>query len=372
MWNLWISILIAMQAEGRIEPNPTTPPLRARHSHARMLTTMAGCVPPFYVWRNKNTILLFRGNEHSGSLSGVEQSISLRGIEQYHLDTRKRDALDAVNRRWQAHPLVQLDDESRRSGVAPASVDDATVSPDGKWMAWYAFGSGSEILMYFTLDGKEWRQRPAQQRDPNSVWQVVWSLDSRSWIGLLGYNQPAVIIHDVITQQERRYDFSSRVTLPQVQNTYWELLGQEANGHLLLILQKAGPHSNNDVLLADIPGETEQGDAKVLTIKMPPHAYSGKVTISPLGDRLAWILYFVPPDYEPGRPTPKSQQKQFHEEIWLSRPDGSDMHRLGDLILHENNKILGEYMGLWALQWSPDEKHISYLFDRVLYLVDVP
>jgi len=68
---------------------------------------------------------------------------------------------------------------------------------------------------------------------------------------------------------------------------------------------------------------------------------------------------------------PKSDAS--HREIWLSNLDGSQMRRLEDQAFYDRseNDPLGE-SGLIGLQWSPDGKYISYLYDRVLYLVTVP
>jgi hypothetical protein len=379
-----ISLLLALQGQPQTRTGITPlPPEKVQPDHAREILNCIGWANPYYLWRNKNTILIFLGDD-----IGV-----LDGIEEYHLDTGKHNALNAVNRRWLANPLSLPN--KNFPDIQGSAVLWPTISPDGKWIVWIAYlanvGGLPGHLMTISLDGKHWTERLTNAGMPDNVGSVAWSHNSRSWIGLFvnvaEYDKPAGIIYDVYTQEVRRFDFSFGVTLPRGQYASWDVFAQLPNGHLLLMLRQPGYHPNDDVLFADIPlkrkkekrekGEREKGASKQWAIHMPSNSYASEVALSPSGDRLLWNLNFVAPDYDPEKLMSEAQRKQEHSEIWHSKLDGSDMQRLGDMVFDTSQRSPDDrdfFDGprLVGLQWSPDGTRISYIYDRMLYLAAVP
>jgi hypothetical protein len=379
-WRFLLAMVIAIHAPCQIELQLTSgSPQKEPHVPSKLITNCIGWVRPYYVWRNKNTILIFRGDENYGILNGLEE---------YHLDSGKHDSLDVLNRRWRHNPLwlplsrpeEKLPEQIRqdqRGGVVWASV-----SPDGKWIVWLAgrpnVGGAPLIWMTISLDGKHWTERGINRLsgEPDRIDSIAWSHDSPSWIGLLNNTDPSAgLIYDVYTQAERRVDFSSPATLPKGEYRFWSLLAQRSNGHFLLISLRQGYQFNNDVLFADIPPEREKGAPKQWAIHVPSNAFAKEVALSPLGDRLIWNLVFVASKESPNQPRPEAQLKWMRSEIWLSKLDGSGMQRLGDLVfnlLDSEDSYESAAKNLVRLQWSPDGKHISYIYDRKLYIVDMP
>jgi hypothetical protein len=359
----------------QVSKPPPTPIRRPLPNHAKAITRCTGWVEPYYLWRNQNTLLTFHGDTDTEMLKGVEE---------YHLDIRRRNRLDTFNQAWRNHEdsyyrYVTGDNEDQEQSNKGSRLYRAAVSPDGKWIVWFAHmingGGLPGIWMTATLDGKHWTDRPTELGREDCVWSLAWSPRSRKWIGLF-LHKPAGVVYDVYTQRDRPFDFSSQVRLPRVQEKSWKMFAQRSNGHLLLKCQyEAYNLENNDVLFADIPWQPESGAVKQWTIHIPPDAYAREIAFSPTGDRLLWNLEFAPSFSDADLPDrlSKAQLKQFHHEIWLSNLDGSRMRRLESLIVDTSNEpdFLGR-RGVMGLQWAPDGKHISYIYDRTLYLVALP
>ena len=102
------------------------------------------------------------------------------------------------------------------------------------------------------------------------------------------------------------------------------------------------------------------------TIALPKGAELCEMTLSPIGDKLAWLFYFEPSQSKPLLP------EQPTLEIWVSRYDGSGMYRLGYQALSPNQKIW--YKGadyIRYLSWLPSGQKLSYLYNNILYGVSL-
>jgi hypothetical protein len=367
-----ITGLISSVSQPPRDPERKPPPI-----HIRVVANTVGWVRPYYVWRNKNAILIFRGNENYETLDSLEE---------YRLDTEEYVTFDAINRQWRDNPLQHTNPTEKYFPGETGGLVQAAVSPDGKWIVWLAgranVGGAQLIWMTISLDGKHWTERP---RYPGSYGIVVWSHDSQSGIGLFDTwidqlhdkEHFAGVVYNVYNGKERRFDFSIPVTPHGVDYGYWDLLAQRSNGHLILEFVQTGDHPKSEVFFADIPLAREKGAPKQWAIHMPPNAYIFEVALSPIGDRLIWNLRFEAPGYSYNRPLSEAERKQERSEIWLSRLDGSGMQRLGNLVfdislLSPDDPNFFEGPRLVGLQWSPDGKRISYIYDKALYLVTVP
>ncbi len=56
------------------------------------------------------------------------------------------------------------------------------------------------------------------------------------------------------------------------------------------------------------------------------------------------------------------------QEVWVSRVDGTRMKRLGWLLTHPYS---GDGVDAEALRWTPDGKHLSFIYRDGLYIVPV-
>lgn len=77
------------------------------------------------------------------------------------------------------------------------------------------------------------------------------------------------------------------------------------------------------------------------------------IVFSPNEDKVAWYLAF---------------EKQHTVALWLSRIDGSRMHVLQSIKLGADDPP-DIAVQPYSVQWTPDGKSVSYVFDYRLYTV---
>ncbi len=106
----------------------------------------------------------------------------------------------------------------------------------------------------------------------------------------------------------------------------------------------------------------------------PPRAKTIEETkISPTGDRIAWLVdaaHVDPVLARLRRLLPFLQTSvQPHQELWVSRLDGTGMRVVGQVpILGRNRKP----PQVSDLRWLPDGKHLSFAYDDALWTVPAP
>ncbi len=106
-------------------------------------------------------------------------------------------------------------------------------------------------------------------------------------------------------------------------------------------------------------------------VRMPGRAYVEELTLSPQGDRIAWVLVREPKNKE-------LFSGEGRGELWISRVDGSQMHCIG---------LLGKESQMWKhidqmihpfiptdyydfpmqVRWLPDGKRLSFLYSQYWY-----
>ena len=116
------------------------------------------------------------------------------------------------------------------------------------------------------------------------------------------------------------------------------------------------------------------GIHKPLRVNLPPNADVGAVELSHERDRLFWWLMIrkVRPSWLArmfrryfGQRENPNDPDYTTEGLWISKPDGSDMHELGS--------VKAEYApaGFEKPHWLPDGRRISFLYRHGLYVVPV-
>lgn len=111
-------------------------------------------------------------------------------------------------------------------------------------------------------------------------------------------------------------------------------------------------------------------------IRLPYHAALRDVEISPRGDRLAWWLQYehvLPGASMLHRVYPAYPVKpQSMLSLWTSRADGTEMNEVGHIpILPGSDSDPGSLSHYYPIniQWTPDEKHLSFVYKDALYTV---
>ena len=113
-------------------------------------------------------------------------------------------------------------------------------------------------------------------------------------------------------------------------------------------------------------------------VHLPPHVWHCKAYFSPCADRVAWLFATrqqFPLDVLMHRWFPRhAAPEQRQQELWISRADGSDMRRVGDIITNspDPKRLPADDVEIEQMQWLPNGKQISFLYDHSLYLLDVP
>ncbi len=96
------------------------------------------------------------------------------------------------------------------------------------------------------------------------------------------------------------------------------------------------------------------------------------VVLSPDGRRLAWLVTGEDITHvnHPFGSYHEDDRTTFlgTQEVWVSRVDGTRMKRLGWLLTHPYS---GDGVDAEALRWTPDGKHLSFIYRDGLYIVPV-
>ncbi len=58
--------------------------------------------------------------------------------------------------------------------------------------------------------------------------------------------------------------------------------------------------------------------------------------------------------------------------FWISNPDGSDLHKVGNIPIAEAAKYTASVTVPSDLRWTPNGKNLSFLYENSLYIVPVP
>jgi hypothetical protein len=338
--------------------------------HATPVAKVSDWVKPYYLWRNNTTIIVFRGDLRTQVLEGLDD---------LHLNTGHRFALEALNQKWQAISQFQAGADVRGWAIRWAAI-----SPDRTWIVW----SGQPVnvdgqgpgLMTFSLFGSHWFNHNFAQSlvsEPNTV---VWMPDSYGWIGLSDNAArdrsdslfPGIAYY-VDTHNARVFRLSHGFTVLTTANATWVLLAHKPNGRMIVLRFDPGYHHVNDVQLAEIGKDRDKGAIRRWVVKMPGFAYAPEVELSPDGDRLIWNLSFMPDRSHDSHPGSGADHNKSHNEIWISKVDGSGMRRLDDLVYEQGaSNTLGIKANVYGVQWAPDGQRISFIYQGVLYLVAVP
>jgi hypothetical protein len=247
------------------------------------------------------------------------------------------------------------------------------LSPDGRAFLWCRSRRQEREWVVGTLDGAARivaTEGGIPQRD-DEYCRATWTRDGRRWIELADtdQNSPTLCVRGLGRGGARK-----RLTLPGYYITH--LLGTTADSRDVVVTVERGPTSDI-VALVPIDGGRP---ARFFPIRPPKGARVERMSLSPGGDRLAWVFRFrltrnCVPGYVPywvaqwfpswGPPCGAAVMPPSRVSLFVSRLDGGGMREL-DSVYSESG-----LPDLLAPTWTPDGKRLSFWHWDGLWIVPV-
>ena len=253
--------------------------------------------------------------------------------------------------------------EQAESKLADASAE-CLLSPNGKWLLWneinHARGWLAHAVNIETL-------HTVTARLKNGTHEGFWLTDSSGWIDMCGSwsDGNELTIHQLEGNLTQR-------SVPIVVTYASQFLGITHNREVVAtdtsLDRQSTPgigQDSFDLYLTDLRASTPV--AVKSTIPFPPRVKGHKPVLSPDGSQIAWTCSR---DSSPQsffqRVLVRCGIKQHSSlEIWVGPVRGGQMRQIGYL----NDDDSKEWFD--KLKWTPDGKHLSYLWNEDLWTVTV-
>lgn len=333
-----MSIVVAYVAIDAEKPEPTTH--TSVHPSDKITRVLDGGAFDLkeggYHWLSDHETLVFRGSQANGWT-----------LVRYDVTTKK------------AVPLKKVSALFNKDFGQPRLL---CVSPDGRKLLWPDnSASPARYAKCVTIDGKN-----VVRTLLNGPWPPAWFQDSAHWAETIADQSPTwikMVVHS-----------ADGVGAPQ--ETYLNMAGFLDQHY---DMRAGNPIIDNDSLtvVADRGGQnaiaTWRLHSNYQPVSLTPTGARGSsVFISPQGNRLAFI------EWNP-RPTTWSKKLKARltekaltpdKDVYLSagNPDGSNSRKITPLETVSYGTLL---LGRYRVQWLPDGKHVSFLFEDAVYTVPV-
>jgi hypothetical protein len=146
--------------------------------------------------------------------------------------------------------------------------------------------------------------------------------------------------------------------------TYYQYIGTLENGWLMGITNHVGD-GDLTVLQADMHNPPQWRN--IFFLKTPPDVY-GRVSaqVSPDGKQVAWVFGEVPPFLGISALNQTQFMRAQHiniQSVWISGSSGENMHKI-----YEETAADGAFTDI---NWSPDQRWISYIEDNAIWRIPV-
>jgi hypothetical protein len=231
------------------------------------------------------------------------------------------------------------------------------LSSDGKWMLWEAWfqfvateaarldGSAKEIVAwphtYYDYDN---------ERRHNATY---WIGNSHAWVEfpmlpVNDYHVLYAIVHNVDHpgyHKRIRIAPSSPLNAGDIYDACVISMRQMLSVHL------TSPANSQVIYTTDLAAGGRRRHRYVLHAE--PGTYFVEIVFSHRGDRVIWL-------------TSRSEGNKEIENLWISRLDRAGKHSLGKLILPGAHSPADRVA---VLQWLPDDKRISFMYQEALWTI---
>lgn len=251
-----------------------------------------------------------------------------------------------------------------------------TLSPDEKWLTCARPMRGPVEIVVAPLAAPESRFTPLFQASTHNV----WSADSRSLFQIeLSPSPPPGSLTYRLSIHHPEGGAHETIPLPRELNVnaWCEGLSQVLpSGHLLLRRNRDAQlgsmrlPSTRALTFADFDPLRPSTAPRIWSVPVPRDALRGDISVSPLGDKLLWMLVTPRPTLledllhrlMPQRPWPSRQHV-----VWrISRMDGSHIRDIGAYDTFDPEHYADTW--IWP-QWTPDGRHLSFVKNGSLYLL---
>jgi len=238
------------------------------------------------------------------------------------------------------------------------------ISPDGQWILWE--GDYDRQFGFTGYYGAKW---DGSHRFHIPYYAVFyWMPDSRHFLEVNTYdpaksdsNVPVqTLIRSVEMPQNRRT--SSHMLLPfsnDLQYYASQQLRFLPGNRLLNIVSQEIPGSRDQYTLDEYQVDANPRRLHHWMPVLPNTVESTENAISPQGNRIAWVVI------------PSAENPPTQAALYISRMDGSDLQEVGQLALPSFEEGTGPSFTRFPheLKWLPDGKHLSFIYQDVLYTV---
>jgi len=296
----------------------------------------------------------------------------------YDTQTSKLLPIDLFNTKYAPTLLGDetegYDDEDGRDPTIIYRIPSCMLSPDGQWFVWYSTNllqalrdKAHKFNIGWTtakLDGTgaEFWTFPHNLSDSGPP---VWERDNRHWLEVYeSYVRKVARFSNATIYDLSAPAIPREITMDSPENGLVE--GVDSDGSVLVV--------DLDFRHDNIPPKIEQFDLsgasatrKVFAVQ-PPVGYQSEsdVALSPAGDKLAWIFnnkYDI-----------VNADANGTYILCISDTDGSHMQVIGSMQGYLAPKTVNHQLYYWpeTLRWTPDGKHISFIFRNALYTVPAP
>jgi hypothetical protein len=348
-------IALALTATGLAQTSPKA--TQSLLQHATRLANASDWVTLLYSWCGPHTVLTYRGIRQSGEIRWFVKVDTQTGCEQN---------VPVLNRQWQRHFAKQHDTD-------PHCILEASVSPDGDWLYLYTkftFKYAPEHTginltngapdggMLLSMHRDDLPRGPFFPVGMMAQWHNPMWLRSKSQFVLMDR------IGDMIlrsAQSDETTNVPPSAMPPgiaiDIEHGYMLGLGVIADKRALARLRKNWKTSDagNSLTVLSLALHPDGGPPQETDITLPHGRSLSEVQLSPDGTHLLLTLLHT------------TRNNIDMTELWTCRLDGTQKRYLGWLRTHEDNRsgAFAEQPG--GIAWTPDSRHISFVYNDVLY-----
>lgn len=246
------------------------------------------------------------------------------------------------------------------------------ISPDGKWVVeWHRNKLRQNVPTFIAWDGSQ-----RQEGQPTWGGEGIWTTDSSTMISGTWRSGTALDRFDPKTgkMQKSTVQGLEKFYMPERVDSSGRIVACSDSGFILHLSPPTTMPSINfpQVKLARIDPAHPESKPEQWTAPVPGEVDNGSFLISPSGDRILWILRgdVTPPllkkirSYIPGLKTPTKTGYR-----WLvSGLHGEEMHEVASYPYQpiQNKRVHPNPYS--TPRWTPDSKHISFIYRHTLYI----
>jgi hypothetical protein len=310
---------------------------------------------PCYCWRSSETLFAVRADQSNGCLMEINAKSG-----------QERSLLANV----------------------PIGAIGVQVSPDGQWALLkkqdYVGERGWGVVHLPTARILRQGQNAYVAPDFGHVGQAIglWQQDSRQWMEMMGScREPIVELYTVDSPDKANWVYLQEMGGP------WagykpSLVGITRDGRVIATSSMPG---TEDILLyifkvdqdyaapklsirrmepSTVGDEVRRQRIHQYRVRLPKGAATEEWSVSHQGDRMALVLYFEPSDFNITTVTGRA-------ELWVCRLDGRHMRRLGSVAYTRQRSDHAPTSFPMQVSWLPDDRHLSFIYQKALWTMPV-